>query len=110
MSIPLTCLKVVDHGDPLLLLGADLMRAGRPSYYWRFDCIGIGEMEGGKHTGYINFRKDGKVETVKLLNVPTGASNKKGGGSYGKAALAAHVKAVDGPLELAARLYKQGKM
>jgi hypothetical protein len=53
-------LKLVDHGEPLLLLGADVLRGGRPPQYWCFDSIGIRSVINGEGHGYINFIKEGK--------------------------------------------------
>ena len=57
VSIPLLCLKVVDHGEPLLLLGADILRGGRPAHYWCFESLNIGKGLDSESIGTIGFRK-----------------------------------------------------
>lgn len=59
VSIPLTCIKVVDHGEPLLLLGADVLRGGRPGHYWCFESIGMREVATPKPRGFMTFVKQG---------------------------------------------------
>ena len=48
IMMQLKFLKVVKHGKPLLLLGADLMRGGRPTYGWNWQAIGARTLDVGK--------------------------------------------------------------
>ena len=68
---------MVEHGKPLLLLGADLMWGGRPTYRWNWQVIGAHTLDVGKVQGYLTFNKNGTETEVSLLNAPAGFSECK---------------------------------
>ena len=40
ITLSLHFIKVVEHREPVLILGSDLLRGGRPLSSWNFECIG----------------------------------------------------------------------
>ena len=68
---------MVEHGKSLLLLGADLMRGGHPTYGWNLQAIGACMLDIGRVQGYLTFNKNGTEAEVPLLNVPAGLSERK---------------------------------
>ena len=66
-------IKGVEHGEPLLLIGADLLQGGRPLHSWNWQSIGARSVDVGKVHGFMTFVKGGEggeEEEVKLLNAP----------------------------------------
>ena len=71
---------MVEHGEPLLLIGADLLRGGRLLHSWNWQSIGACTEDVGKVQGFMTFmkgREGGEEEEVKLLNGPAGLSERK---------------------------------
>ena len=75
---PCNELKVVDHPYRLLLIGADVLRAGRKgSKGWKWCSIGgIEDEEKGEVHGFLSFvKKEGgkmKEKTIRLACAPSG--------------------------------------
>ena len=57
-------LKVIQHTEPLVLIGADVLNAGHAG--WSFRYIGVG-LDG---QGLISFAKGRKTRTLPLLRAP----------------------------------------
>ena len=73
---------MVEHGEPLLLIGADLLQGGRPLHSWNWLSISARTEDVGKVQGFMTFVKGsegGEEEEVKLLNAPAGLSERKQG-------------------------------
>ena len=68
---------MVQHGKHLLLLGADLMRGGCPTYGWNWQATGACTLDMGKVQGYLMFNKNSMETEVPLLNAPAGLSEHK---------------------------------
>lgn len=48
---------VFDHSSPLILLGSDVLRGGRPLAKWNFGGFVTDTAEDGKVTGAVRFKK-----------------------------------------------------
>ena len=79
ITLSLRFIKVVEHGEPVLILGSDLLRGGRPLSSWNFECVGCHTREVGKVEGFLKFVKSGTGVEVPILNAPAGLSERKVG-------------------------------
>ena len=79
MVLTLRFIKVVEHGEPVLILGSDILRGGRPLAAWNFSGFKVLTKEVGKVEGSICFTKAGKETECPLLNAPAGLSERKTG-------------------------------
>ena len=81
MDVVLTLrfIKVIEHGEPVLILGSDILRGGRPLAAWNFSGFRVLTKEVGKVEGTICFSKAGKETECPLLNTPAGLSEHKTG-------------------------------
>ena len=68
---------MVERGEPLLLLGADLMRGGHPTYGWNWQAIGAHTLDMGRVQSFLMFNKNGTETEVLLLNTPARLSEHK---------------------------------
>ena len=68
--LTLSFIKVVEHGEPVLILGSDILRGGRPLAAWNFSGFRVLAKEVGKVEGSIYFTKAGKETECPLLNAP----------------------------------------
>ena len=78
VNVTLPFLKVVSHGEPLLLIGADCLRGGRPLTQWNFQCIGVKTLQVGQVEGYMEFARNGQERRIPLLNAPAGMGDRPG--------------------------------
>ena len=63
--------KIIDHADPLFIVGADVLRAGRAPHVWDWRSIGAEPGAGGRGVqGYLMFSKGGSQENVPLICAP----------------------------------------
>ena len=60
--VQLPYLRVIDHPHPLTLLGADVLRAGRPLPSWSFGGITNVETDKGVES-YMHFQKEAQRAT-----------------------------------------------
>ena len=79
ITLSLRFIKVVEHGEPVLILGSDLLRGGRPLSSWNFECVGCHTREVGKVEGFLRFVKSGTGVEVPILNAPAGLLEQKVG-------------------------------
>ena len=78
VSVTIPFLKVISHGEPLLLIGADCLRGGRPLTQWNFTSIGARTVAVGKAEGYVEFTKSGVDRRIPLINAPAGVGDRSG--------------------------------
>ena len=75
VEFTLTGVRVVDHGAPLFLLGADVLRAGRVGGWslagLRFHTTGEGEVAGS-----LEFEWGGRTSSAPLAHVPRAGEEK----------------------------------
>ena len=79
VTLSLRFIKVVEHGEPVLILGSDLLRGGRPLSSWNFTAVGAHTREVGKVEGFLRFSKLGAEVEVPLLNASAELSECKSG-------------------------------
>ena len=78
ITITIPFIKVVSHGEPLLLLGADGLRGGRPLSQWNFVSVGARTLAVGKVEGFLEFVRNGVSRQVTLINAPSGSGDRAG--------------------------------
>lgn len=79
VTLTLRFLKIVEHGEPLLLLGADVLRGGRPKHQWNFKSVGAHTLDVGKCQGFLTFTKHDVDVEIPILNAPAGLTERKQG-------------------------------
>lgn len=67
--------RVLEHSAPLILLGSDLLRGGRPVDQWNFGGLVQTSGTGGKVTGSLVFEKSGDTRKCELFFCPSSAGN-----------------------------------
>lgn len=72
-------IKVIEHGEPVLILGLDILRGGHPLVAWNFSGFRALMKEVVKVEGAICFSKAGKESEFPLLNAPASLLERKTG-------------------------------
>lgn len=71
VCITLPLVRLVDHGRPLLLIGADVLACDDQGKQWEFSGIGPQKLQGSTHSqGWIRFQKGSQVAVIGLINAP----------------------------------------
>ena len=92
VTATLTGVRVVEHQSPLLLLGSDLLRGGRPGE-WNFAGIRQTTMGAGMVEGSLEFTKGEQVfRNSRLVHYPAAGGAKFMSTIYGQGSgLVAHM-------------------
>ena len=71
MTVIMSHIRLVEHGCPLFILGADLLCEGDNPDLWEFRGMGPGQLKGHPDTqGWMQFVKGGRIAQVPLVNAP----------------------------------------
>lgn len=65
VSFTLPEIKVIKHGEPLALIGTDIL--GRATSGWAFSSVGINQED---DVGLLKFTNGDQVETIQLVHAP----------------------------------------
>ncbi len=65
-------LRVIEHPHPLLLLGADVLRGGRPRDSWNFQGLRVETTGLNQVDAWLEFSVGGDVVRVPLPHAPAG--------------------------------------
>ena len=66
-------LRVIAHPHPFFLLGADVLRGGRPAGGWNFTGLKVDTVGENMVEASLGFSQDGKDTYVELPHAPAGA-------------------------------------
>lgn len=58
VQFDLVGLRVIDHPHPMLLLGADILRGGRPAGEWNFAALRARTLAPGNVEGWLVFQRE----------------------------------------------------
>ena len=68
-------LRVINHPHPFFLLGADVLRGGRPTDQWNFRSLKVDTLGVNQVRAYMEFDVKGEILVVPLPHAPAGLLN-----------------------------------